>query len=341
MTVTGRVTRSENPSRRASRLRAQLALLPLVRATHTRHRPLPQSGLSVPLPSLPIRLSFMMLQMSLSPRDVSILVLLALWSLLLWRHLSKPSRPSPMSPYNFSAKTPIRAGKATVLQFAAPSPAHYNDAILPTIVKTLDVLNIVEARRRYVNSTMCDALVPTISTRRSSTPDRYRVNEILESAAPMPRDEKPPLGILKSDPDSRVPFARFSPDLQTSLGRLSSPLRSSPARPSPSRRSILHIEPIPQHHPSVAQKSPSTSPPSGRRITRSGSRPATAPMVQSAASTRHELNSRSRSPFPPTREASTTSMVRGDCSDSGGDDTRLEFEVRDTWNTSIPSLTSE
>lgn len=86
--------------------------------------------------------------MSLLARDTFFMLLSALWLLLLllWRHSSNTPRPVPMSSYIFSAKTPLRPGKTTVLQFAAPSRDSHS--IVPTILRTLDALNVIETRAR-------------------------------------------------------------------------------------------------------------------------------------------------------------------------------------------------
>lgn len=233
-----------------------------------------------------------------SARDILFIVLFLLWSLLLWRHCSQPTHPAPMAPYNFSAKTPIRSGKTTVLQFAAPSPPHYNDAVMPTILRTLDALNVVEPRARYEHASTYGGVALT-APRSSSTLDGARAQEL----APILHDEKP-RGILKSEPDLRTSSMRFSP--------------------SPSRRSVLYIEPIPHHHARVEQTLSRSTPMSDAGIIRSGSRASMTPAGQTAASPR-ELSRRSPSIAPVRRSSSTTSVGGEVPSD---DDSGSEFNVR-------------
>lgn len=109
---------------------------------------LPQSPLSLalPLPSL----------MDLVSRVLPALaVLLVLGAFLLSRQLSvKDIHPTPMTPYTFSARAPIRQGKTTYLQFAAPSPPHKHGVLPPTILQTLDTFNVVGRRTRCVSQSL-------------------------------------------------------------------------------------------------------------------------------------------------------------------------------------------
>ncbi|OJT15121.1 Spindle pole body-associated protein sad1 [Trametes pubescens] len=78
---------------------------------------------------------------------------------------------------------PIHHGQTTILEFAAPSPRG-STLLPPTILATLDALNVVDARARPF------------------TPD-FGTPETLRAASEPVRDEKP-FGILKSEPGVRA-----------------------------------------------------------------------------------------------------------------------------------------
>ncbi|KAI0646433.1 hypothetical protein C8Q79DRAFT_926398 [Trametes meyenii] len=84
--------------------------------------------------------------MPLPFREIVVSMLLVAWLFILRRQLRKPlptTSPQAM-PYMFSAKAPIRDRKTTVLDFSAPSPPTYNRFFVPTVLRPLDALNVMD-----------------------------------------------------------------------------------------------------------------------------------------------------------------------------------------------------
>ncbi|KAJ8463966.1 hypothetical protein ONZ51_g9904 [Trametes cubensis] len=82
--------------------------------------------------------------MSFSLRELLLLVLLMSWLSYLYRYFLQSPRPS-QPVYSFTARTPICQDGTTVLEFSAPSAPHGNRNVVPTILRTLDALDVVGA----------------------------------------------------------------------------------------------------------------------------------------------------------------------------------------------------
>ncbi|KAL1941593.1 hypothetical protein VTO73DRAFT_7032 [Trametes versicolor] len=237
--------------------------------------------------------------MLLSLRDTFIVLLSLFWLLLLWRQFWQPTRTPPMASYNFSAKTPICHGRTTVLEFAAPSPSHYDTNLVPTILKVLDALDIVDARARSQRYARIAASLGLafISPRSSYSRGRLRASQPASSMELSSEDEKPE-HIMKSEPAIRtVP---------------------SPMRAQTPKRDVFRIKPILARHVSIqAEASGSTPPP--ERIIRSASRSSLSSAMHNFTSVNDESNGRFRSDVPSVRSPSPV-PVAGDISsddDSG------------------------